>query len=86
MLNSVLPVTLWQESKVVLSQILSWHKLGKLPRGQPKAAEGLPLLAFHRQHPEGNRGARDGETAQMGNVKTLKRLRGRERVQHWRTR
>lgn len=86
LLNPVLPVTLWQESKVALSQILSWHELEKLPKGQPKAAEWFSPLAFHRQHPEDNQGARDRATAQMGSVRMLKRLIETETVLHGRTR
>lgn len=60
-------------------------QLEKLPKGQPKAAEGLSPVAFHRQHPEGNQGARHRATAQMGNVKTPERLRETETVPHGRT-
>lgn len=45
----------------MLSQILGWHKLEKLPRGQPKAAEGLPPLAFY---PEDNQGAGQGKSTE----------------------
>lgn len=72
---------------MVLSQILSWHELEKLPKGQAKAAEGLPPLALPRQHPGDNQGTRDREAAQMGSVRSTEETqRERETVPHRRTR
>lgn len=58
---------------------MSWKSS---PRVSQKQLRSSQPLAFHSQRPGGNQGAQDRATAEMGNVKTLRRLREREMVLH----